>query len=353
MTSTGRPGLRKGGPITGRSRADRARIVGGRTKRLMSLTPATMRRTARGTRHHYHSTMAAKNRDDVHEFLKSRRSRIKPEAAGITTGHGLRRVAGLRRDEVALLAGVSVEYYARLERGDLHGVSDSVLNAIADALKFDEAERAHLFDLAAAAGPISRKARPHTLKSVRPIVQQILMATETPAYARNYRFDLLDASPLGRLVFTELFAGEMRPPNLARYMFLDPAARSFFIDWESVASETVAALRTEKGRRSDDHILDEQIRDLRESSSAFRDRWDDYAVSPHLTGHKLLNHPTLGLLELTGLSLQVADIPDLRIIAYTAPPNSDTATRLRMLSDQMRSESGNLAPEMSNTADRR
>lgn len=185
------------------------------------------------------------NREDVREFLASRRAKITPERAGLPSFGGTRRVAGLRRAEVAMLAGVSPDYYTRLERGNLSGVSDSVLDAIARALHLDEAERAHLFDLARAANTSPRARRPRP-QDVRPGVRSLLDAmTDAPAFVRNGRLDIVAANRLGQALYAPAFDTPHRPVNLARFCFLDPRAEQFYPDWDDAANTTVALLRTE------------------------------------------------------------------------------------------------------------
>jgi transcriptional regulator with XRE-family HTH domain len=181
---------------------------------------------------------------EIRDFLTSRRARITPEEAGLRS-YGSRRVPGLRREEVAVLAGVSVPYYTRLERGDMSGVSQSVLEALARALELDDAERAHLFDLARAAQPtVARPRRRRAKQRVRPEVQWTLEGiTGAAAFVGNQRLDILAANQLGRALFSELYAAPARPVNNARFVFLDPRAETFYGDWERVAGECVAILR--------------------------------------------------------------------------------------------------------------
>jgi transcriptional regulator with XRE-family HTH domain len=166
-------------------------------------------------------------RSDIREFLTSRRAKLTPEQVGLAS-YGPRRVPGLRREEVAVLAGVSVPYYTRLERGDMSGVSDSVLEALARALQLDDAERAHLFDLARAAQPTPARPRRRRPKHhVRPEVQWTLDAiTGAPAFVSNERLDILAANQLGRALFSELYDAPSRPVNTARFVFLDPRAEA-------------------------------------------------------------------------------------------------------------------------------
>src|SRR5581483_4038066 len=199
--------------------------------------------------------------NDIAEFLASRRARVTPEQAGLPTW-GPRRVKGLRREEVASLAGVSVEYYKRLERGNATGVSDSVLDALARALQLDDAERAHLFDLARAASPITPKRRRPAQQRVRPVVLRILDAITAPAIVRNSRVDYLAANLLGRALYAPLFESREQPPNSARFTFLDPAAQTLFVDWEKAAKDLVAALRSMAGRNPYDRALSDLVGEL-------------------------------------------------------------------------------------------
>lgn len=188
------------------------------------------------------------NRAEVRDFLTSRRGRITPEQAGLTLYGTNRRVTGLRREEVALLAGVSTDYYTRLERGNLTGVSESVVDAVAAALQLDESERTHLLDLARASNDSGRQRRSAPKRHLRPGVQRILDSIDAPAYVRNNRLDLLGVNRLGRALLCDLYAHDASRPNLARYLFLDPRSKDFYVDWAPVAKDVVSALRIEAGR---------------------------------------------------------------------------------------------------------
>ena len=233
------------------------------------------------------------NRDEVREFLASRRARITPEQAGLPfRGAGRRRVPGLRREEVALLAGVSIDYYTKLERGNLSGVSDSVLDAVATALQLDEAERAHLTNLAEAANTSRRPRRRPQTPQIRPTVQQILDAmSAAPAYVRNGRRDLLAANRLGYALYSELYADPARPVNVARFVFLDPRARTFFVDWATAATDMVAALRAEAGSNPYDRELSDLVGELSTRSVEFATRWAAQNVRFHRSGLKTIHHP--------------------------------------------------------------
>jgi transcriptional regulator with XRE-family HTH domain len=271
-------------------------------------------------------------RSEIRDFLRSRRARITPEQAGLPAYGSSRRVAGLRREEVALLAGVSVDYYTRLERGNARGVSDSVLEALARALQLDEAERAHLFDLARGAQPAVPARRRPAGQQVRPVVQQALDAmTGAPAYVRNRRSDILAANQLGRALFAPLFDTPARPANTARFVFLDPRADSFFAEWDRVASEIAASLRSEAGRDPCDRGLSDLVGELSTRSEAFRTRWAAHNVRFHHTGVKRLHHPVVGDLTLNYQTMQLTAGTGLTMAVYTAEPGSASQDALNLL----------------------
>jgi len=274
------------------------------------------------------------NGKEMRDFLVSRRARITPEQAGLPAYGGNRRVAGLRREEVALLAGVSIDYYTRLERGRAAGVSDSVLESIARALQLDEAERAHLFDLArAAAVPAAPQApRRAAAQQVRPSVRRILDSMGmTPAYVRNARLDILAANQLGRALFAPILTSPAQPANTARFLFLDPAAREFYPDWERQAQDVVAVLRTEAGHNPHDKPLSNLIGELSTRSENFRTWWAAHNVRFHRTGIKRFRHPAVGDLTLTFEALDLAADSGLRISAYTAEPGTPSEDALKVL----------------------
>ena len=268
--------------------------------------------------------------NEISEFLLSRRSRVTAEGAGLPS-YGRRRVPGLRREEVASLAGVSVDYYKRLERGNLSGVSELVLEALARALQLDDAERAHLFDLARAAGPLDARRRRAAQPRVRPVVQRILDKLDTPAILRGPHADYFAANQLGRALYAPLFNSPEQPANSARFCFLDPAAHDFYVDWERVGSELVAHLRSEAGRNPYDRGLSDLVGELSTRSDAFRTRWAAHDVRFHRTGTKRIHHPVVGTLELGYESLELAADTDLVINVYTAEPASRSEQALNLL----------------------
>ena len=272
--------------------------------------------------------MAAAN--ELSQFLTSRRAKVTPEQAGLPTW-GQRRVPGLRREEVASLAGVSVEYYKRLERGNASGASDAVLDALADALRLDDAERAHLFDLARATSPTPRRRHRPTQQRVRPAVQRILDSINAPATVSNMRGDYLAANQLGRALYAPLFESREQPPNSARFTFLDPAAQTFFVDWEKAAKDLVAALRSMAGRNPYDRALSDLVGELSTRSDAFRAWWAAHNVRYHQTGTKRLQHPVVGDLELSYEVMEIAADTELRLAIFTAEPGSRSEEALNLL----------------------
>jgi transcriptional regulator with XRE-family HTH domain len=271
------------------------------------------------------------HRAEVREFLGSRRARITPEQAGLPAYGGNRRVEGLRREEVAMLAGVSVDYYVRMERGNLSGASESVLDALAHALQLDEAEREHLFALARTAGPSPRRRRT-TPTSVRPAVQQVLDAiTDAPAWVRNGRHDIMAMNRMARALYAPVLADPRRPANTTRFVYLDPAAPEFFVDWERVAGDAAAMLRLEAGRNPNDPALITLVGELSTRSEIFRQRWASHDVQYHRSGRKRLRHPVVGELDLSFEAMELPSEPGLFLNVYTANPDSPSADALKML----------------------
>jgi transcriptional regulator with XRE-family HTH domain len=271
-------------------------------------------------------------RQQIREFLSTRRAKLRPAQAGLPVyGGDRRRVSGLRREEVALLAGISSEYYTRLERGNATGVSDSVIDGIAHALHLD-AERTHLLDLLRSAGTTRRPRRRPARQRVRPTVQRVLDSmVGTPGFVLNGRLDLLAANQLGRALFSPIYADPVRPPNTARFLFLDRQATEFFGDWDKVANDTVALLRAEAGRDPYDRQLSELIGELSTRSNEFRGRWAAHHVRIHTTGTKRLHHPVVGDLELAFESFPLAADPSQSLLTYTAEPGSPSQDTLRLL----------------------
>jgi hypothetical protein len=231
-----------------------------------------------------------------------------------------------------VLAGVSAPYYTRLERGDLTAASDGVLEALARALQLDDAERAHLFDLARATQPLARPTRrrpaPHR---IRPSVQQVLDGfTGAAAHIGDDRLDILAANPLGRALFLEMFDGQERP-NAARFVFLDPRARDFYLDWDRIARDVVATLRSSAGRNPYDRELTDLVGELSTRNDEFRQHWARHDVRFHISGVKHFHHRQVGDLELNYERLEVVFDTGLTIFTYTADPGTRSADALGLL----------------------
>lgn len=269
-------------------------------------------------------------KSEIREFLTSRRARVTPEEAGLRTFGGMRRVPGLRREEVALLAGVSVDYYTRLERGNLAGVSETVLDALARALRLDEVERAHLFGLARASHtPRSGRRSRHR---IRPSLQVMLDAMSgVPAFVRNGRLDILAANRLGRAFYAQHFDSPHQPVNSARFAFLDPRAREFYLDWETVSKDIVSTLHAEAGRDPYDRELADLVGELSMQSDAFRTLWATYNVRRHDTGVKRVHHPVVGEVTFTYESMELVADPGLTMFVYAAEPGSRSEEALNLL----------------------
>ncbi|MGO4189921.1 helix-turn-helix transcriptional regulator [Pseudarthrobacter sp. TAF60_1] len=288
------------------------------------------------------------NKAEVREFLMSRRAKVTPEQAGLAAGPN-RRVAGLRRTEVATLADVSVEYYAKLERGAIGGASSSVLDAIARALLLDDTERTHLFDLARAADgiPLSGRPRRRSTKNAvsRPSLHWVLNTiSDGVAFVRDQHQDLLATNELGRAFYAPLIGAGGRTPNLARFQFLDPASRDFYPDWEIFAEMCVAIMRAEAGRDPNDKGLQDLVGELSTRSDVFRQLWGAHDVRTHGSGTKRFNHPVVGELTLAYEELIVTADPGCILMIYTAEPGSPSADRLRLLASWAASGSTAAAP---------
>lgn len=272
------------------------------------------------------------NRDDARHFLMSRRAKLTPERAGIRSS-GNRRVEGLRRSEVATLADVSIEYYAKIERGNLAGVSDIVLDAVARALQLDDAEREYLFELArtahGGAEPVRRR-KPTKWIAREGLTRALNAITAGPAFVRNGRMDILATNPLGAAFYDHVFDGPGRG-NLARFQFLDDRSYDFYPDWDAAADIAVAILRTEAARDPRDKELHDLIGELSTRSDEFRTRWGAHNVRRHGSGTKQFHHHLVGDLTLSYEGLELTAEPGLSFLIYTAEPGSDSQERLDLL----------------------
>ncbi|MDN8548009.1 helix-turn-helix transcriptional regulator [Microbacterium sp. NM3R9] len=270
---------------------------------------------------------------ELREFLMTRRARLTPEQAGLPLFGGRRRVDGLRREEVALIAGISVEYYVRLERGNAAGVSDAVLDGISRALQLDDAEHAHLLDLvrASAATVGAGRRRPAKAGQVSASVQQMIDAMKDVAVlVQNGRGDVITANPLGRALYSVLY-DQPANPNFGRFVFLDPRSHDFYLDWDDAAAQTVALLRSEAGRAPNDRSLSNLVGELSTRSDVFRTLWAAHNVREHRTGTKRLHHPDVRDLTLSYEGLQITSAPGLLMLPYSAPPGTDSHDKLQLL----------------------
>src|SRR3954467_6470378 len=275
------------------------------------------------------------NRSEVREFLTTRRARLNPEQAGLPTTRA-RRVPGLRRSEVAALAGLSVEYYARPERGPAAAASSSVLEALARARQLDETERAHLYDLARAADGIPTSGRPRrrspSKAASRLSLQWALEAiTDGVAFVRDPHQNLLATNTLGGAFYSPVIGDGGRTPNLARFQFLDSASRDFYPDWDLFAEMCVAIMRVEAGRDPHDRGLQDLVGELSTRSETFRRLWSAHDVRSHGTGTKRFQHPVVGEVVLAYEELAITAEPGQVLLIYTAEPGSPSAERLRLL----------------------
>jgi transcriptional regulator with XRE-family HTH domain len=272
--------------------------------------------------------------DEIREFLTTRRSKVTPERAGLPTLGRQRRVSGLRRGEVALLAGISVEYYTKLERGNARGVSESVLDAVSQALRLDDAEHDHLLDLARAANAERPPRRTVTPQRVPRSIQRLVDSMDgVPAFVRNGRMDYLHANPLAQALYSGAFSDPVRPVNSARFAFLDPGAKTFYIDWDYVSHDIVAHLRCEAGRNPYDRTLSDLIGELCTRSDEFRVLWAGHDVRLHKSGTKRFHHPLVGDMTLAYEALDVLGDAGLTIVAYSAEPGSQSEKALSELAD--------------------
>ncbi|WP_038468815.1 helix-turn-helix domain-containing protein [Arthrobacter sp. PAMC 25486] len=272
------------------------------------------------------------NRSEIREFLASRRAKLTPAQVGLPTFGGIRRVPGLRREEVSLLAGVSVEYYTRMERGSLAGASDSVLESISRALRLTEAEHQHLFNLARAAGPAPRTRR-QPAKAIDASIQYILDGmTGIPAFVQNGHLDVVAANELGRALYSEAYQDQAQQLNYARFVFFNPRSHSLYTDWNLAADTVVAMLHAEAGRDPYDRCLTDLVGELSTRSEEFRQRWAQHDVRHHRSGVKTIRHPAVGDLELHFNALELSATPGLTMFAYSAEPGSSSEDGLRLLS---------------------
>jgi len=274
-------------------------------------------------------------------FLASRRARLSPEQVGLPVG-GVRRVPGLRRSEVAALAGVSVEYLARLERGAVTGVSDVVLDALAQALQLDDTERDHLTHLAQIiGGGVPSRRQPKRKQVVRESMQLVLdNITNVPAVIRNGRGDILATNELGRALYSEMYVQPNRPVNHARFVFLDHRAHRFYPEWDNAANDMVGLLRDEAGRNPYDKALTDLVGELSTRSGEFRIRWAGQNVLRHYTGEKHFHHPVVGDLRLKYEAMSIGPDEGLTMLVYPPAPGTPYEDAIRLLAAWQATPSG-------------
>lgn len=272
-------------------------------------------------------------RSALREYLTTRRARITPGDAGLPSFGGRRRVKGLRREEVATLSGISPEYYIRLERGTALGISPSIVDSVATALRLDSDERTHLDRLIAALAPTTRrKRRPTKPDTVSPAVQVILHSLQhLPAVVFNGRLDIVAVNDLGRALYDSHFIGQEQP-NAASFLFLDEArARRFWPEWDKLADDVVAILRVQAGLNPEDPALVELIGSLSSGSEEFRTRWAANDVRAHRAGIKLFNHPLIGQVALPAETMTIAASADHVVTVFAPQPGSPEHDALRLL----------------------
>ena len=273
----------------------------------------------------------------IAEFLTTRRAKLTPALVGLPDFGGRRRVPGLRREEVALVAGMSAEYYKRLERGNATGVSDAVIDGVSRALQLDDAEHAHLHDLirAANAGAHPRKsARTVRTAAVTPALRQTIDAMSTvPVFVQNGRLDAVATNALGHALFSVMLQDARPPANAARFIFLDPRAQTFYREWDAQTRQIVALLRAEAGRSPYDRQLSDLVGELSTRSELFRKLWGAHDVRQHGTGLKNVHHPVVGDLDLTFQALDLATDRGLQMIVFSAEPGSASQERLQLLAN--------------------
>jgi transcriptional regulator with XRE-family HTH domain len=271
---------------------------------------------------------------ELREFLRTRRARLRPEDAGVPVTGTPRRVPGLRREELAQLAGVSTDYYTRLEQGRQLNVSETVLDAVAGALRLDDTERGYLFELCRQGRRTRARLRPGRPQRVRPGLYSLLRTLDdagSPAFVIGHRMDILASNRLVRALITDFDALPHRDRNLVRFMFLDETARELYGDWEAYAADSVAALRLSAGRHPDDRQLNELVGELTIKSAEFRTWWADHNVREKTHGSKIYRHPLVGETTLSYENVIFPGDRDQTMCIYHAEPGSPAAEALRLL----------------------
>jgi transcriptional regulator with XRE-family HTH domain len=275
-------------------------------------------------------------RAEIREFLITRRAKLTPEQVGLPDFGGRRRVAGLRREEVALVAGISVDYYTRLERGNTTGVSESVLDGVSRALQLDETEHAHLHDLLRAANAPSRQAarskpRPQGVPASMQLTIDAM--TDAAVLVQNGHLDVVASNALGAALYSPMLDHAHGTPNFGRFVFLEPRARTFYNNWDDAARQTVAILRTEAGRAPRDRTLSNLVGELSTRDETFRTLWAAHNVREHRSGTKSLHHPVVGDIDVSFEGMQLASAPGLLLLAYITPPGTESRDKMQLLAN--------------------
>ncbi|MCU1682045.1 MAG: Helix-turn-helix domain protein [Amycolatopsis sp.] len=268
-------------------------------------------------------------RSELREFLRSRRAKVKPEETGLPTYNSRRHVPGLRREEVAQLAGISSDYYIRLEQGRTQQVSDSVLEGVANALRLTEDERVHLRNLTRHR---PRKQAPQPKQRVRPGLLRMIESVDCgPAYLVGRAMELLAWNPLAEIIFADVVAMPAERRNMAQFVFLEPPARQLFVDWPEIARSTVDYLHLSAGSHPDDGKLAALVGELSIKSDEFRRLWSEHTVSDRTHGVKRLAHPLVGAMSLTYEALRLSDDNDQLVMVFSPEPDSESETSMRLL----------------------
>ncbi|MFI0464270.1 helix-turn-helix transcriptional regulator [Saccharopolyspora sp. 5N102] len=302
--------------------------------------------------------MGKQHHAEIGEFLASRRARITPDRVGLPVYDAAkRRVPGLRRQEVATLAGLSVDYYTQIERGKVNGISEAVLDAIARALQLDEAERSHLFDLHRSATTSPQRPRPRRTKTIRPMVQRLVDSMTVPAFVRNARHDFVCGNQLAYAFYSPLYPDPLHPDpgqpvNFVRFCFLDPRARDFYPDWEWMADSAVNLLRTDAGRDPYDRGISDLVGELSTRSEEFRVRWAKHNVRLHYTGTKTFHHPVVGDITVTYETMPLPADPGLVLTIYSPEPGTASADAMTLLATWAATHLGEAAPAAEDQAER-
>jgi len=270
-------------------------------------------------------------RSEISSFLTSRRANLTPEQAGVPLYSGKRRVPGLRREEVAQLAGVSTDYYARLERGKVSGASREVIEAIARVLQLNDDERDHLLNLVQLTQHRPTRNRKSRRNTVRPGIQRVLDSIDTPAFVQNARLDRLASNRIGRALYSLPEDGSKDQYNYAHYLFLNPEAADFHRDFDTAKHNVVALLHAATARDPHDSELINIVGTLSTQSDEFRTSWADHDVFRYRSGAKLLTHSIVGDLEFGYESFELSTDPGLVMLVYTVEPGSPTAEAMSIL----------------------